>query len=313
MSARRGAVLGRRLASAGLGLASLVLAMTLAPILVGEAMAAGCNCTPPPPPSCNCTVPSNHEVNIPGVNVTPPSVTVNAPSINVETGSIVISGAGASSSSSATASASASSTANSTGLTNAQATALATGALNAAGGGSSWYTSDSPTGYIPNLVVEGVENGEAKRICTEMRAVETMVAVQAVCLDDKEIPHPASQVMPERDVAANYEGEIYRCIAGARMQYTLAEFHGQANFDHGQTITCQKGEALYHSAAGALACHAQRPARDCNERSLLRRFGAGIKVLKLSAAKQCVAYRTETAKAASETMVLDGGVGGIVH
>jgi hypothetical protein len=306
MSARRGAIPGL-----GLGLASLTLAsLTLA--WASEAEAAGCNCAPPPP-SCNCSVPSTHEVNIPGVNITPPSITVNAPSVNVDVGAVVVAGAGAGASSSASASATASSSANSSGVTNAQANALATGALYNAGGGASWYTSDSPTGYIPNLVVEGVEGNEAKRICTEMRSVESMVAVQAVCLDDKEIPHPASQVMPERDVAAAYEGEVYRCIAGTRMQYTLAEFHGQASFDHGQTITCQKGEALYHSAAGGLACHAQRPARDCNERSLLRRFGAGIKVLKLSAAKQCVAYRTETAKAASETMLLDGGVGGIVH
>lgn len=307
MTARRGAALGGL--GMGLGLVSLALSMALA----DQAEAAGCNCTPPPPPSCNCSVPSTHQVNIPGINVTPPSITVNAPSINVETGAVVVAGAGASSDASASASATASSAASSSGITNAQANALAQGALNAAGGGSSWYTSDSPTGYIPNLQVEGVEGGEAKRICTEMRAVETMVAVQAVCLDDKEIPHPASQVLPERDVATTYEGELYRCIAGARMQYTLAEFHGQANFDHGQTITCQKGEALYHSATAGLACRAQRPARDCNERSLLRRFGAGIKVLKLSAAKQCVAYRTETAKAASETMILDGGVGGIAH
>jgi hypothetical protein len=302
MSARLGAARSAGARAAEAGLAALMLAGLA---LTGSAHAAG----------CGCTVPTTHQVTVPGVTVTPPSITVNSPTISVETPTVVVAGADASgsASSSASASSTASSTASSSGLTNAQANALAQGALYNAGGGSSWYTADSPSGYIPNLQVEGADSGEAKRVCAEMRAVQTMMAVQAVCLDDKEIPHPASQVMPERDVAAAYEGEVYRCIAGARMQYTLAEFHGQANFDHGQTITCQKGEALYHSAAGGLACKAQRPARDCNERSLLRRFGAGIKVLQLAHAQQCVAYRTETAKAAGGNMELDGGVGGVVH
>jgi len=305
MSARRGAAL-----AVGAGFAALTFSGLA---FSGTAYAASCNCAPPPP-SCNCSVPTTHQINVPGVTITPPSIYVNAanivvaaPNVEVQAGSVSVANASASASSTATSSASSISSAN------AQANAL--GAIyNAGGGGSSWSTSDSATGYIPNLQVEGVESGEARRICTEMRAVETMVAVQAVCLDDKQVPHPASQLNPDRDVAPGFEGEVYRCIAGARMQYTLAEFHGQANFDHGQTITCQKGEALYHSAGAGLACRPQRAARDCNERSLLRRFGAGIKVLKLARAQQCAAYRTETAKASTtSTMVLDGGVGGVVH
>ena len=98
-------------------------------------------------------------------------------------------------------------------------------------------------------------------------------------------------------IADAYEGEVYRCIAGARMQYTIADYVGQANFNHGQTFTCQKGEALYHSSAGGLQCRPQKPARDCNERSLLRRFGAGIKILKVSQSNVCAAWRTETVEA----------------
>jgi hypothetical protein len=151
-------------------------------------------------------------------------------------------------------------------------------------------------------------------VCVEYRSVMKVVAVQAVCLDDKAVPHPASQVLPERDIAPNFDGEIYRCIAGARMQYTLGAFAGQANFDHGQTITCDKGMALYHGADGRLSCRPQKLARDCNERSLLRRYGAGIKVLKAAAAQTCVAYRNEAeASAVSLNMAIDGGVGGVVH
>ena len=159
------------------------------------------------------------------------------------------------------------------------------------------------------------ETAETRRVCTEFRSVARVVAVQAVCLDDKAIPHPASQVVPDRDVLPVYEGEVFRCIAGTHMQYTLGLFAGSADFSHGQTISCLKGEALYHSATGGLACRLQKPARDCNERSLLRRYGAGIKVLKLAMARECVAYGTETAQGAAatstgEALQLDGGVGG---
>ncbi len=140
---------------------------------------------------------------------------------------------------------------------------------------------------------------ETRRICAAFKAAVKIIAIQASCLDDKDIPHPASQLGPERNILDTYEGEVYRCIAGARMQYTIADYAGQANFDHGQTFTCNKGEALYHAASGALQCRVQKPARDCNERSLLRRFGAGIKVLKVSQSNVCVAWRTETVQASA--------------
>ncbi len=181
------------------------------------------------------------------------------------------------------------------------------------GGGGGFSLEQGVSGVIQGL---HVEDGDPtpQPVCIEYRSVQKVVAVQAVCLDDKAVPHPASQVMPERDVLPTFDGEIYRCIAGARMQYTLGEFAGQASFDHGQTITCDKGMALYHGADGRLTCRPQKPARDCNERSLLRRYGAGIKVLKVVAAQTCVAYRHETeASSVSLNMSIDGGVGGVVH
>jgi hypothetical protein len=183
------------------------------------------------------------------------------------------------------------------------------------GGGGSFYVEQGSNGVIPNLQVEGVETAQTKQICEQFQSVAKMVAIEASCLDDKDVPHPASQVDPDRDVVGSYEGEVYRCIAGARMQYTIGSFVGAANFDHGQTITCGKNMALYHSASGELACRVQKPARDCNERSLLRRYGAGIKVLKIAAAQQCVSYRTEQVAGQSTptSMGMDGGVGGVVH
>jgi hypothetical protein len=72
--------------------------------------------------------------------------------------------------------------------------------------------------------------------------------------------------------------------------------------------------ALYHSADGRLTCRPQKPARDCNERSLLRRYGAGVKVMKAAAAQTCVAYRNPPQETSvTLNMAIDGGVGGVVH
>jgi hypothetical protein len=303
--------------AAGVVVAGLIPAVALAGGS-GKSGSASCGCTPPPPP-CNCEVPSGHNVSVPGINITPPSVTVNSPSIfiggaNVEVQASGVSVAQSSSSAQASGSASAQGTSAATGYTNALAAANALGyAFGGGGGGGFAGGGGAANSYIPALEVVS-QTAETRKVCAEFRAVQKVMAIQAVCLDDKAIPHPASQVQPERDVAAGYEGELFRCIAGARMQYTLADYAGSADFARGQTISCAKGEALYHSASGEVACRPQRPARDCNERSLLRRYGAGIKVLTLAAARQCVAYRSETAEGTSSTagsaMQLDGGVGG---
>jgi len=242
---------------------------------------------------CGC-VPTSHQVKVPGIQVTPPSVTVDLPTLNV-----VSAGASSSANSNSSANVSVGVSVNTTssGVSNAQAQTNA--AFSGGGGGGGWSESGSVTTTIDSVRVESPPPLETRRICAAFKAVVKTIAVQASCLDDKDIPHPASQLGPERDIADAYDGEVYRCIAGARMQYTIADYSGQANFDHGQTFTCQKGEALYHTLAGGLQCRAQKPARDCNERSLLRRFGAGIKVLKVSQSNVCAEWRTETVQASA--------------
>jgi hypothetical protein len=95
-----------------------------------------------------------------------------------------------------------------------------------------------------------------------------------------------------------------------------------ALFNGGQTVVCNKSDALYYTpghgadaqAGGTLACRPQKPARDCNERSLLRRFGAGVKILTLYSEERYTAYREEAAQASSSvvtSLALDGGVGGV--
>jgi hypothetical protein len=250
--------------------------------LAGSGGSSGCGC-----------VPTTHQVRVPGIEITPPSVSVDIPTLNVSTAS-----SSASSSAASSANVGVSVNSSSSGGVNTQAIINANGS-GYGGGGGSWSDSGSVTTTIDSIKVETPAPVETRRICAAYKTSVKTIAVQASCLDDKSIPHPASQLGPDRDIADTYEGEVYRCIAGARMQYTVADYSGSANFDHGQTLTCQKGEALYHTAAGVLQCRTQKPARDCNERSLLRRFGAGIKVLKVSRSDICAAWRTETVEASA--------------
>ena len=188
------------------------------------------------------------------------------------------------------------------------------------GGGGGYYAPPSATGVIQGLDVQGLRR--TRQVAYEATRTKTRrVVIRAFCLDDRDIPHPAAQVFPDRDIQDAYDGELYRCIAGTRMQITIAEFAERISFDGGQTMICAKGEALYRTRGtgaegGQLACRPQAPARECNERSLLRRFGAGMKVLTILTVEKYTAYREEVvteSTASSFTMSLDGGVGGVVY
>ena len=184
------------------------------------------------------------------------------------------------------------------------------------------------TGYIQGLNVEGAE-ARRRQAYEATRTRTRRVIIRAVCLDDRDVPHPASQVTPDRDIDDLYDGELYRCIAGSRMQYVIADYAGQIDISTGgagQTYICQKNEALYHvpgagpnggqGGQGTLTCRPQRPARDCNERSLLRRFGAGVKILTIITTEKYTAYREETVQerqTLGASFSLDGGVGGVVY
>jgi hypothetical protein len=264
------------------------LAMGLGLLAAAGGAAAQC-CAPPPPPSC-CAPPPP-----PPPPSTPPCCTpghrVNVPGVNVFVGGAVTLTAAASARADSSAGAGAGS------------------AVFVGGGGYGG-------GYVPpgaNGVIQGLNVGGMKRASYQAtRTKTTKVVIQAVCIDDRFVAHAASQVRPDRDIDDSYDGELYRCIAGTRLQYTAAEFFGKIDFSKGQTTMCGKGEALYHSPGGKLACRPQKPARDCNERSLLRRFGAGVKILTMTIVETYTAYREESTETAS-SMSLDGGVGGIVY
>ena len=146
--------------------------------------------------------------------------------------------------------------------------------------------------------------------------------VQAVCLDDTGTPHPASRLSPDDTVAASYNGEVFRCMAGTSMQVTLGSYtDGEADFAQAQTFSCEKGEALTYGPGGTLECARQAPARNCNERSLLRRYGPGMKRVAVSTPETYCEPTTRTvfrpvtrevqveAQLAPTTLQLNGGVG----
>jgi hypothetical protein len=270
----------------------LLFVLGLGLLAAGETAMAACNCTPPPP----CCAPPT-----PPKPPSPPCCShINIPSLNVNVGATVVVNA------------------NSLAISNAAAGAAAGAQASSQvffGGGGTWSLGESAQGFIQNLQVDGQQ--QIRRVAYQAsRRRERLVVIQAVCIDDRDTPHPASQVAPDREIDEHYEGELYRCIAGTHMQYTQADYAGQVSFEHGQTASCAKGEALWRSVSGEIACRPQAPARDCNERSLLRRFGAGVKIVKIVTVETYTAYRDEaerSATASSLSMSLDGGVGGMVR
>lgn len=273
-----------------------IAALTGAPQALAQCCAPPPCCAPPTPPTPAppCCGSGGHQIRVPGVNVqVGASVIVNASATAVVNASA--SGAGG-----------------------ANITVLG------GGGGSSFGVAPGAVSLIQGLNVEGGAKQRAAYQATRTRI--RIIVIRAVCIDDRNVPHAASQVTPGRDIGDSYEGELYRCIAGARLQVTFTDWQNKVDFDKGETLMCAKGEALHYSGgsasveggqrAGRMECRPQRPARDCNERSLLRRYGAGVKVIKIVTTETYTAYREETIQSAetrSMSLSLDGGVGGIAY
>lgn len=194
-----------------------------------------------------------------------------------------------------------------------RASAIALGRAQGFGYASFSVDQPAPT-IINNLVVEGA----ARLVRTpyvERRRMERRVVIQAVCIDARSVPHPAARLRPDRDVFSDYEGELYRCLAGTWLQATIAAYEGEVRFDGGETLACRPGEALYHGRGGRLECRPQTRERDCFERSLLRRYGAGVFVLTMIREEEYTEYREEVVveTISGMSLMLDGGVGGRVH
>ncbi len=264
------------------------------------------------PSSACCAGQKGHRINVPNVSVAGPNIHVSTPSVIVRQGNVSVGGA------------------------SFVDTRIVIGGGSAgagtfvSAGGSFFSPSPVPPSAITDLSVEGGEETYTELVTEDVPYEETVCVdqpaslvaqpVQAVCIDDKGAPHPASQAFPGEAVDADYDGELFRCVAGTRMQVTIGELAGGESTATGQTFACDKGEALVHAPGGALSCAPASPQRECNERSLLRRYGPGAKLVSAPPQGQCVdvvrrGVRTVTREverklpAQPGNIVLDGGVG----
>jgi hypothetical protein len=218
----------------------------------------GCNPPPPPPPPPCCTPPV---VVVPPPNVPPPN--------------IVVVNAGA--------------------RAQASASALAIAVANVRTGDTIIRQNMVMEGGATAAVTSGAFAVSEASVAMESVARERELLIQAICIDASDNPHPASQTFGGRDVAESYRGEIYRCMAGTRMRYTI----------DGRSADCAQGEALWYEG-GRVECRPQIARRPCNERSLLRRHGPGDKLVRIRDTEMR-ASRTETTF--NGAMTMDGGVG----
>jgi hypothetical protein len=178
-------------------------------------------------------------------------------------------------------------------------------------GGGSVYVGGSSYGVSGGDGMALASAPAATEQRSETRVSEQVVAIQAICVDDRDTPHPASQTFGEREIPQTYEGEVFRCIAGTFMRVTLGRANGeQISYENGRVFECQRGEALVYRA-GAVTCRTQEPRRQCNERSLLRRFGPGIKLVRVrieETVTSAVEVRSQQ-EVVAPTQMFDGGVG----
>lgn len=243
-------------------------------------------------------------VIVPNVNVRAPNVIVNQGNIAIEQSNIVLGGP-----------------------------TVAGGGFFGNGGGFAAPSTPVASSALGALNVAGADQTVTETVTQQVPVTEEYCApqitqaaalrpVQAVCLDDKGTPHPASRVSAEERVNAGYNGEIFRCLAGTHMQVTLGQLdNGRSSFAQGETFSCRKGEALVHGSGGSLTCAPAKPQRNCNERSLLRRHGPGVKLVhtvvqhKTCAPQHRTTYKTVTKEVqrtvpnAASPIVFDGGVG----
>lgn len=187
------------------------------------------------------------------------------------------------------------------------------------GGGGGMYLGNPQPNYNGNIEGLNVQGGAVKQQVAAEKVIETkviteIVPIRAVCMDDRNMPHPASRTDANDKIAPEFAGEVYRCMAGTHMEAMIGRMvDGKAMFDGGQALTCNKGQALSYKG-GNMTCVAQIPAGNCNERSLLRRFGPGIKyvtlsrTIKVESQKQAQVQQQQQQQFRA-SMFVDGGVG----
>lgn len=239
-----------------------------------------------------------------GHRVRPPNITIHGPRINV--------GVNVNTNVNVTTNVNASANANAGARSGAGAGAGST-AIAIAGGGGGSFGAPPPATAITGLALAGIYETELIEE-QRTRVLEEWRVIRAVCVDDRGTPHPASRPDPNERVDAGFEGELFRCMSGTFMQVTIGwRVDGADIWDDAYTMVCERNEALRHDASGRVYCATEEPQRNCNERSLLRLYGPGLRLVYIRREEtytETVERRREVATATNMTLMLDGGVGG---
>ena len=228
------------------------------------------------------------------------NVTVNK-SVNIEKNITINNGGGASAIATATAMAQA--------FASAQA-----GGIVAASTGPIYYGSY----YEENVIYKGVGGDlgsiSAGQAC-EMQEATVIKAIYAVCVASDGREFPASHMTPATFIDTSYEGEIARCIPGARLKLVIGDVvqsdSGMAGtYAHGATLLCGEHEAVRHYKDGMLKCEQAVPVKDCTERTNLRKYGTGDMFFSYRSQVCATPARAAGAHPVEVTgMTLEGGVG----
>lgn len=306
----------------GVSTRNTVIAATVAFAMAGFAYAGSGGGSGGCKTGCGVKAPKPQRVSIPGVAIGAPSVTVASPTI-------AVSGARVSS---------VQSTFVDTGVSVNSTRSFDDRSIFQSNG---FFAEPNPVApsVVDGLYVDGNQETYTDTVTEQVPTTQTTCVnqggstlvlrpVQAFCVDDKGTPHPASRPSSAERVDANFEGEIFRCMAGTTMQVILGDRSnlagGATNFQKASGFTCAKGQALVHRRGGELVCQAQIPQRNCNERSLLRRNGPGIKLVQARVPAACVPTTTTVMQTVTRQvqrqrpvktapLVFDGGVGQSVY
>jgi len=148
----------------------------------------------------------------------------------------------------------------------------------------------------------------------EMQEATVVKSIHAVCITAEGREFPASHMTADTWIESAYEGEVARCLPGARLKITIGDVvqsdQGMAGtYSNGVILQCAEHEAVRHFKDGMLKCAPAMEVPDCTERTNLRKFGTGDMFFTYRSTVCANSVRTTSREADMDEMSLNGGVG----